>query len=43
MSRQKKVLVVVGDGGLAISQIAIDAVPALKNFYELCKEQGAIL
>jgi hypothetical protein len=33
----------VGDGVLANSQIGVDAVPALKNFYELCKEQGAIL
>jgi hypothetical protein len=43
MSRQKRVLVVVGDGDLIQSQIAIDAVPALKNFYDLCKEQGVIL
>jgi len=43
MSRQKKVLTVVGDGSLIQSQIAIDAVPALKNFYDLCNEQGTIL
>jgi superfamily I DNA/RNA helicase len=43
MSRQKKVLVIVGDGVLANAQIAVDAVPALKNFYDLCHEQGVIL
>lgn len=43
MSRQKKVLAIVGDGALANTQIAIDAVPALKNFYDLCNEQGVIL
>ncbi len=43
MSRQKKVLTVVGDGSLIQSQVAIDAVPALKNFYDLCNEQGAVL
>lgn len=43
MSRQKKVLIVVGDGVLANTQIAIDAVPALKNFYDLCHEKGIIL
>ncbi|MBF0314285.1 MAG: AAA family ATPase [Oligoflexia bacterium] len=43
MSRQKKALVLVGDGPLANSQMAFDAVPALKNFYDLCGEQGVIL
>jgi superfamily I DNA and/or RNA helicase len=43
MSRQKKVLVIVGDGVLANTQIAVDAVPVLKNFYDLCHEQGVIL
>lgn len=43
MSRQKKVLAIVGDGVLANSQIAVDAVPALKNFYDLCHEKGVIL
>jgi len=42
MSRQKKVLAIVGDGVLANSQIAVDAVPALKNFYDLCHEKGVI-
>lgn len=39
MSRQKKVLAIVGDSTLANTQIAMDAVPALKNFYDLCYEQ----
>lgn len=43
MSRQKRVLAIVGDGDLALSQIAEDAVPALKNFYDLCHEKGVIL
>ena len=43
MSRQKKVLAIVGDSTLANTQIAMDAVPALKNFYDLCYEQGVIL
>lgn len=43
MSRQKKVLAIVGDGVLANTQIAVDAVPALKNFYDLCHKQGVIL
>lgn len=43
MSRQKKVLAIVGDSTLANTQIAVDAVPALKNFYDLCYEQGVIL
>lgn len=43
MSRQKKVLAIVGDGVLVNTQIAKDAVPALKNFYDLCHKQGVIL
>ena len=43
MSRQKKVLIIVGDEVLANTAIAVDAVPALKNFYDLCNEQGVIL
>lgn len=43
MSRQKKVLAIVGDGVLINTQIAVDAVPALKNFYDLCHEKGVIL
>ncbi|WP_404394588.1 DEAD/DEAH box helicase [Pseudoalteromonas phenolica] len=43
MSRQKKVLAIVGNGVLTNTQIAVDAVPALKNFYDLCQEKGTIL
>lgn len=43
MSRQKKALAIVGDEAFANTQIAVDAVPALKNFYVLCHEQGMIL
>ena len=43
MSRQKKVLAIVGDGVLTNTHIAISAVPALKNFYNLCNEHGVIL
>jgi superfamily I DNA and/or RNA helicase len=40
MSRQKKVLVVVGDAALAQSEIGRDAVPALAAFCDLCKTEG---
>lgn len=43
MSRQKKVLAIVGNSVLANSQIAVDAVPALKNYYDLCHKKGVIL
>jgi hypothetical protein len=43
MSRQKKVLAIVGDGDLVNTQIALDAVPALKKFYDLCGKKGVIL
>lgn len=43
MSRQKKVLAIVGDSELIRAKIAIDSVPALSNYYYLCKEQGVIL
>ena len=43
MSRQKRVLAIVGDGDLINTQISVDAVPALKNYYDLCNEQGVIL
>ncbi len=43
MSRQKKVLIIVGDGMITNTKIAVDAVPALKNFYNLCKKKGVIL
>jgi len=40
MSRQKKVLVVVGDAALAESPVCKNAVPALSNFLDLCKTKG---
>jgi len=43
MSRQKKVLAIVGDGVMVNTEIAADAIPALKNFYDLCSKQGVIL
>lgn len=43
MSRQKRVLVIVGDRAFVDTQIAADAVPALKNFSDLCHEKGVVL
>lgn len=43
MSRQKRVLVVVGDAALASSKIGGEAVPALKGFYDLCHTDGVVL
>jgi superfamily I DNA and/or RNA helicase len=43
MSRQKRVLVVVGDKDLVLSEIGREAVPELSAFYELCKEKGVVL
>jgi hypothetical protein len=43
MSRQKKLLVVVGDSGLLQSDLAAEFVPGLVDFLELCREQGAVL
>ena len=45
MSRQKKVLVVVGDSDFIQTDIARedDAIPALGNYYDLCKSKGVIL
>jgi DNA polymerase III delta prime subunit len=43
MSRQKKALVVVGDAEFVNTQDAFDAVPALKNFYDLCKSRGVVM
>ena len=44
MSRQKKLLVVVGDSALVKNELASEdfAIPGLVNFYKLCKEQGVI-
>jgi len=43
MSRQRKLLVVVGDSGLLQSNLAAEFVPGLVDFLELCREQGAVL
>lgn len=43
MSRQKKLLVVVGDSGLLKSNLAAEFVPGLVDFLELCREQGVVL
>lgn len=36
MSRQKRLLVVVGDGGMVLEEGAEKAIPGLRAFYELC-------
>jgi len=43
MSRQKKVLILVGNADLAKSNLGSDAVPALHNFYNLCRDYGVVL
>lgn len=43
MSRQKKLLVVVGDAGSLQNQLAADFVPGLVDFLKLCREQGVVL
>lgn len=47
LSRQKRLLVVVGNGALFSgpygSRLAAAYVPALKEFYALCEQKGAIL
>jgi superfamily I DNA and/or RNA helicase len=43
MSRQKKILVVVGDSELVQTEIGREYVPALGNYFDLCKEHGVIL
>lgn len=46
LSRQRRLLIVVGEGALfhgdVGSRLAEAYVPALKNFYELCKDEEAI-
>ncbi len=42
MSRQKRMLVVVGDSEMVTNAIAKRAVPGLANFYQLCQEKGAV-
>lgn len=43
MSRQKKLLVVVGDTGLLQNELAAEFVPGLVDFLELCHEQGMVM
>ena len=43
MTRQKRVLAVIGDEALIQTPLAKKAVPALSNYYQLCVEQGAVL
>lgn len=43
MSRQKKLLVVVGDVGLLQSRLATDFVPGLVDFLHLCQSEGVVL
>lgn len=43
MSRQKKLLVVVGDHELLCNDIAAEFIPSLVDFYELCKKEGVVL
>ena len=47
LSRQKKLLIVVGDSTIFSKgnwlAVAEKCVPALKNFYELCEMKGAVI
>ena len=43
MSRQKKLLVVVGDTGLLQSELAKEFVPGLVDFLQIFREQGVML
>ncbi len=43
MSRQKKLLVVVGDAGSLQNQLAADFVPGLVDFLQLCRSEGVVL
>ena len=42
MSRQKRLLVVVGDAGMISGPIGRQCVPGLANFYQLCQEKGVV-
>ena len=42
MSRQKKVLIVFGDGVLASSKLAEICVKPLYNFFNLCGKEGVV-
>ena len=43
MSRQKKMLVVVGDSDLLKNDLAEEFIPGLVDFYKLCQNEGVIL
>ncbi|HEN8704002.1 TPA: AAA family ATPase [Pseudomonas putida] len=43
MSRQKKLLVVVGDPSLLEGELAAEFIPGLVDFHKLCCEQGVVL
>lgn len=47
LSRQKRLLIVVGDSDIFHSggwgNLADKCVPAMKNFYELCEKEGAVI
>ena len=43
VSRQKKVLIIVGDGNLVNLELSQKKIPALYNFYNLAKTKGVIL
>ena len=43
MSRQKKLLVVVGDAGALQNHLAADFVPGLVDFLQLCRSEGVVL
>jgi len=43
MSRQKKLLVVVGDCGLLQGDLAAEFIPGLVDFYELCRIKGKVM
>ncbi len=43
MSRQQRMLVMVGDTGLASHPLAIEAIPAIVNFHKLCVDCKSVL
>ena len=43
MSRQKKLLVLTGDCGLLRHPLAVEYIPGLVNFLELCQTEGRVL
>ena len=43
MSRQKKLLVVVGDAGSLQNPLAAEFIPGLVDFFHLCRSEGVVL